>query len=102
MAIGLPNIDIIFKNLGTSAIARSNNSTVALLLRDTFTVSKPIEITSVLEIPSGLSADNKEQIELAFLGGVNTPKKIIFYTIASDAEIANGLAQFETVKFNYL
>lgn len=101
--MGLPSINITFKTLAASAINRGERGIVALLLKDTAGIGT-YEITSVTDIPAGLSADNKKQIELALIGGVNAPLRVIVRVGDSATELdwTAGLSWLETVKFNYL
>lgn len=100
--MGLPQITIVFKSQGTTAIKRGERGIVALLLKDNgYTGYK--EITSAGDIPSGLSASNKEQINLALIGGVKPPKKVVIFCVgATTTEYDTALTYFETVKFDYL
>lgn len=101
--MGLPNIEIIFKSLATSAIQRGERGIVALILKDTVPATNPIVMTSVKDIPETLNAENKEQIELAFTGGVKTPKKVIAYVIATEATDYTAAQDYlETIKWDYL
>lgn len=102
--MGLPDINILFKQIGTTAIKRGERGIVALILRDAAVpVTNPIVMSSIDEIPDTLSVDNKEQIELAFLGYINSPRKVIAYvqpTTATDyTEVQHYL---ETIKFDYV
>lgn len=101
--MGLPNIEIVFKALANSAIKRGERGTVALILKDTVPEINPIVITNIKDIPKTLSKDNQEQIELAFIGGIKTPIKVIAYILAEDsAEYKEAQDYLETVKWDYL
>lgn len=103
--MGLPNINIIFKSLAVSAIARGNRGVVALILRDVMPVplANPIVMESITNIPSALTTENIEQINLAFIGGVNVPTKVIAYIIPVDAtDYAVAETYLETIKWDYL
>ncbi len=98
--MGLPQVNIVFKTLGTTAIQRGERGIVALLLKDTAGLGT-YTVTNATEIPSALSAANKKQIELALIGGQNTPNKVIVRA-GNEATWSEGLAFLETVLFNYL
>jgi hypothetical protein len=98
--VGLPQVNIIFKELAASAIQRGERGIVALLLKDTDGLGT-YEILSVTDIPSALSDANKKQIELALIGGMNAPLKVIV-RVGNEADWTAGLAWLETVKFDYL
>lgn len=103
MSMGLPQINIVFKEKATTAIQRGNRGIVALLLKDTAAIGSHVIIDGT-DIPSELSADNKKQIELALIGGVQRPLKVLVRIGDSEAEadLTEGLAWAETVKFDYL
>ncbi len=107
--MGLPSIEIIFKTLGITAIRRSSRGIVALILEDAThaSVTNPIVMRGVNDIPKTLSADNQEQIEFAFRGGVNPPKKVMAYVIAPATELApadytEAQNYLETAMWDYL
>lgn len=83
----LPRIDIIFKTLGSTAVKRGERGIVALILEDTVPEVNPIVMSSAKDIPSNISKENKEQIELTFKGGVRAPKKVIAYIIPAGTEL---------------
>jgi hypothetical protein len=101
--VGLPQVNIIFKELAVSAIQRGERGIVALLLKDSADLGE-YEILSATDIPAALSASNKKQIELALLGGVNAPLRVLVRVGDSATELDwnAGLSWLETVKFDYL
>lgn len=104
--MGLPSIDISFREAGAKALERGKKGTVALILEDTLQAGA-IEISGITEIPTGLNDFNKKQVELAFLGYQTPPKKIILYIVPVGTELApvsytEAKEYLETVKWNYL
>lgn len=100
--MGLPNINIIFKEAANTLIKRGTRGIVALILKDT-TNNGLREIRSITDIPEGLSDSNVTQIKLAMMGTINPPSKIIVYVLPETATDYNeALRYLETVKFNYL
>ncbi|MCM3730070.1 phage tail sheath subtilisin-like domain-containing protein [Fictibacillus nanhaiensis] len=101
--MGLPQVNILFETLAASTIQRGERGIVALLLKDT-TALGTYEIFSAIDIPTGLSAANKIQIELSLMGGVNAPLKVIVRVGDSATELdwTVGMDWLETVKFDYL
>lgn len=103
--MGLPNIQIIFKTLGTSAIARGNRGIVALILKDTLQapLTNPIKMSDVSKIPDSLSAESKAEIQRAFIGYINPPQQVIAYIIAPDAtDYTAAQTYLETIKWDYV
>lgn len=105
--MGLPKIEIIFKSLAASAVRRGERGTVAMILEDTVPAENPIVMYSVDEIPDNLADNNKEQIRLAFKGGVNVPKKVVAFIVTPGTEqtpvsYTDAMKYLETIKWNYL
>lgn len=101
--MGLPQVNIVFKTLGATAIQRGERGIVALLLKDTGALGVHI-LTSITDIPADLSAANKKQIELAFIGGERTPNRVVVYVYdpnATGTPQDAALNYLETVKFDY-
>lgn len=100
--MGLPSLNIIFKQLGKTAIARGTKGVVALILKDTVPSTNPIIMSSADDIPTTLSAANKEQLELTFLGYINPPEKVIAYVVAADATDYSAAQNYlETIVWDY-
>lgn len=101
--LGLPNVNIAFKTKASTVIQRGERGIVALILKEKGPVNNPINISTITDIPTGFTAENKEQIELALRGGVNPPKKVVVYAIQPEATDYNeALKYLEVTKFNYL
>ena len=100
--MGAPSINIVFKELATSTIERGDRGIVVLLLKDTVPSTNPIVMSTVSDIPTSLSNENKEQITLAFMGYVNPPKQVIAYVIAEDTtDYTEAQHYLETIKWDY-
>ncbi|QAT40836.1 phage tail sheath C-terminal domain-containing protein [Clostridium sp. JN-9] len=103
--MGAPSINILFKQAGATAIKRGDRGVVVLILKDTVPapLTNPIKMASVADIPSALTADNKAQITLAFMGYVNSPKNVIAYIVPVDTtDYTIAQHYLETIKWNYL
>lgn len=101
--MGLPQIDILFKSLATSAIARGNRGVVALIIKDVVPTINPIVLTDSATVVATLTTENQEQIAFAWMGGVNVPIKVIVY-VEAVAAVDYSLSQkyLETIKWDYL
>lgn len=96
--MGLPNINILFKEAGNTAVKRGQKGIVALILKDS-TSNGLININTENEIPAGLSQGNKEQIRLALMGAV----KVVAYVQAPTLTDYNAaMKQLETIKWDYI
>ncbi|QEY34617.1 phage tail sheath protein [Caproiciproducens galactitolivorans] len=102
--MGLPNINISFKNAAATATRRASRGVVAVILLDSAAGTAGAHVmTSDTQIPKELSVANKEYLSHVFLGYVNKPSKVIAYVLAADAEgLSAALAYFATQKVNYV
>lgn len=78
--MGLPFIDITFKELGISSIRRGQKGIVALVIYDdknTESLDTVYEMYDANDYPETFSEYNKKQIQKAWLGYVTTPRKVI-------------------------
>lgn len=100
--MGLPNIIINFKTVGTTAIKRGNRGILAIILKDS-NISGVKVLNGVTDIPVNLTAENKEYVKRAFMGGISVPKEIIMYGLGeASTEYTEALNYFATCKFDYL
>lgn len=99
-----PQIFISFQTLASTAIKRSEKGTLLILLRDaTEKVQGTHILTRVSDIPDGISEDNKNYIERAFIGYETAPKKIILHIDTAESEdLSAGIAFAKTEDFDYL
>ena len=95
--MGLPIIDISFKQLAKSAVIRSQRGIVALILKDTTKAS--LTVFDEGDIPSSLTKENQGLIKDVLKG---SPNKIELYVLGSDSEISEALTYFEGVEFNLM
>ncbi|MCC0694236.1 MULTISPECIES: phage tail sheath subtilisin-like domain-containing protein [unclassified Clostridioides] len=101
MAIGLPSINISFKELATTVKERSARGIIAMVLKDTKALGFN-EIHEKEDIPADLSAENKDYINMALMGNVNAPNKVLVYVLGGEEEVQSALDFLETKEFNYL
>ena len=105
MILGLPNINIEFKQQGASAVARGDRGIVALILLDA--VAGEFTIYDVTDIPANLAEENKVQIQNALLGNTTAPIRVEVKVLVRGADgeavdISDALDYFSSVKFDYL
>lgn len=100
--MGLPQINIVFKSLGATAIERNERGIVAIVIKEATAVT-PTYLTSIADIPATISVDNKQHITNAFIGYQKAPLKVLVIQIAdTDTDYTNAMAQLETLKWDYL
>ena len=98
--LGLPSIEIVFKQLGTSAIERGESGVVAMVLeKDLEPTPKIKEIYSASDIGEEFDAHQKSLIISCLQGGVKGINKLIVVT-AQDTP--KGVAALINQDFNYL
>ena len=101
MALGLPSVNIVFKQEGISAIERGERGIVALVLRDTKALGKHT-IYDISDCHSELSEDNKRYILDALKGNTNAPLRIELFVLNAEEEISKALNHFEDTQFDYI
>ena len=95
--MGLPIIDISFKQLAKTAMIRSERGIVALILKDTTKAS--LTIFDEGDIPSSLTEANQNLIKDVLKG---SPNKIEVYVLEAEGEISEALTYFEGIEFNLM
>ncbi|WP_276912996.1 phage tail sheath C-terminal domain-containing protein [Aneurinibacillus aneurinilyticus] len=96
--MGLPKIEIVFRTLAVSAIARSMRGIVALIVRDTKTEMKIYKgIEEVKD--TDFNAANIKRVKEAFYG---TPSKVIVVPIGAEAPVSEALTILKGMYWNYL
>lgn len=95
--MGLPIIDISFKQLAKSAVVRSQRGIVALILKDTAKTS--LTVFDEGDIPSSLTEANQGLIKDVLKGA---PNKIELYVLGTEGQISEALTYFEGVEFNLM
>lgn len=102
--MGMPAINIIYQERAITAIERSERGIVGLILHDAVPEESAVcySISSITDIPEWISKKNKKQIELAMMGYVKAPKKVIAYIIKEGEEYTDALKHFSKVRIDYL
>ena len=95
--MGLPIIDINFKQLAKTVAIRSQRGIVALILKDTTKAS--LTVFDEGDIPSELTEANQGLIKDVLKG---SPNKIELFVLGSGNEISEALTYFEGVEFNLM
>lgn len=95
--MGLPIIDISFKQLAKTAVTRSQRGIVALILKDTAKAS--LTVFDEGDIPALLTEDNQALIKDVLKG---SPNKIELFVLGTEGEISEALTYFEGVEFNLM
>lgn len=95
--MGLPIIDISFKQLAKSAVIRSQRGIVALILKDTAKAS--LTVFDEGDIPSSLTKENQGLIKDVLKG---SPNKIELFVLGTGTNISEALTYFEGIEFNLM
>ena len=99
--MGLPEINIVFQTKAETAIKRSANGIVALILRDaTKSDITSYSYTNESEVvKSHWTTANYDYISKTFLGG---PQRVIVERIGAEDTYDDALARLKNKKWNYL
>lgn len=102
--MGLPAINIVFKEIAATAIQRGERGIVALILKDTnVPTTNPFTVVTTSDIPTTLSAANQEQIQLALMGYIRPPRKVTVYVLSDTAtDYTEAQNYLETVRWDYV
>jgi len=99
--MGLPKLTFTLKKAARTVAARTSQSVVALIIRD----SKANGVHAIYQesdIPSTLGADNVAYIKRAMIGHINRPSVVYVSVIAAAAEIATGFSALANYSYDYL
>lgn len=101
--MGLPTIEVIFKQLAVSAIKRSERGVAAIIIRDdtlgSDAITKKIYRSSMDVASKDYSAENLRIIERCFLVAVN---KVIVISLPKAGEFKDALKVLAKCKYNYV
>lgn len=102
--MGIPGVQVSFRENASTFIARSQKGAAGLIIKDDGATPGAYILTKEDEIPQGLSEENKTYVKRAFVGGREKPQRVIIYVLATADErgIAPALAYFETADAAYI
>lgn len=100
MALGMPSIDVTFKQLAATAVRRSGRGVLALVVRDDTESTAEIQaFTTDLDIAEGAyTADNMKMIRQAFTG---QPAKVIIVKQATSGTTSDLKNALDGISFNW-
>jgi hypothetical protein len=100
--VGLPNINIAFKETAAAAVSQGSVGIVALILKDDLVTSgvSEYDVYTMNDLPAGLSATNKDYVSLALMGTPSVVKLVVIPTAAADYSEAQDYC--ETIAWNVL
>lgn len=101
--MSLPNVMINFKQTGTTAIQRGERGIVVLVLNGEKQEVHELNNTKDAAGIDQLTDKQKEYIQLAFMGYIKPPKKVIIVFRGSEGEDYNQAQEvLESLKWDYL
>lgn len=102
MDIGMPSINVVFRELANTIETRTDNGIVALVLENT-KVLDPKEYYPGDEIGEDIDATAKKQIDFALAGGREKPQKVVCVFCKKGYEdLETVLDKLESIDFDYL
>lgn len=101
MALGMPSIEVTFKQLAATAVRRSSRGVLALVVRDdTADTPEIASFTTYLDIKEGAyTEENMAMIKQAFTG---QPAKVIIVKQAVDGTTEALKTALDSILFNWL
>lgn len=101
--MGLPSLNIVFRTAAKESVKRSERGSVGMIVKGKAEATNPAIIYKEKDIPESLDETTKEQVLLALKGYVNTPSKIVLYTLSGEeGDYTKALDYFELHKVNWL
>lgn len=98
--LGLPTVEIVFKELGTSAITRGESGVVALILKkENADTPEVLHILSALDIPEEIDPKHRTLINYALKGSQSGIKKLI---VVFAQDTLKGVGALVNTDYNYL
>lgn len=101
MALGLPSVNIVFKQEGMTAIERGERGIVALVLKDSNALGGHT-VYDITDCPKELSEENKRYVIDALIGNTNAPLRVELFVLGAEGEVVEALNYFENTKFDYI
>ena len=101
MALGLPSVNIVFKQEGITAIERGERGIVALVLKDAKALGGHT-VYDITDCPAELSEENRAYIVDALKGNTNAPLRVELFVLNQSEEVEKALNYFENTKFDYI
>ena len=96
----MPTINVTFKEAAKNVKQAGNRGVLAMIVKEAEQEAPQTYVfNKAEEIPAGLSAENKADVERAFLGNDTAPKKVILYV---GTDLAAGLTEMKKYKFSWL
>lgn len=102
--MGIPTLNINFKQAARKTVLKLSRGTVALIVKDTAEGlgGTVLELSSKSDIPNTLTAGNIAYIERAFIGNAQKPKRIYAAVLGADDTYADGLTLLSKYKWDWL
>ena len=98
--LGLPSINIVFKELGASAIERGESGVIALVLKKTSAETPEIlNVYSANNIPVDAESKHKQLINYCLAGSTKSVKKVV---VVFAKDTVAGVTALSNTDFNYL
>lgn len=102
--MGIPTLNINFKQAARKTVLKLGRGTVALIIKDTAEGlgGTVLDLSSAGDIPSALSASNTAYIERAFIGNAQKPRRIYVAVLGTDETYTDGLALLSKYEWDWL
>jgi hypothetical protein len=103
MALGLPSVNIVFKQEGITAIERGERGIVALVLKDSDALGGHT-VYDITDCPEELSEENRRYVIDALIGNTNAPLRVELFVVENleTENLTKVLDYFEETTFDYI
>jgi len=100
--MSMPSLNITFVSTAAEVSKRASRGIILLILRGAVPSGNPLSIQDSSEIPSSVSAANKDYINMTLKGNEYSPKRVFAYFVAADAEITDALSWAAKQNIDYV
>ena len=100
--MGLPELYFSYQTAAQTAVSRSKQGIVALLLQDAGLTAGVYTVAHEADIPTELGEDNREHVRRAMVGYVNQPAKIYLSVVGAAGTVADAMEQVSRLNFDYV
>ena len=100
--MGLPELYFSYQTAAETAVSRSKQGIVALLLQDAGVTAGVYTVAHEADIPTGLGADNRAHVRRAMVGYVSQPAKIYLSVVGTTGTVTAAMEQLSRLNYDYV
>ena len=100
--MGMPSLNIRFATTAAEVAKRATRGIVMIILRGAVPQKNPLNLQDASEVPTSVSAANRDYINMIFKGNEFSPKGVYAYFLAQDAAIDEALSWAAKQSIDYI